>query len=80
MTREWLVGVPVGARVVVRYLIEGGDRATDALGILAERGGTYLVVETRREGPVRVEIADVVAAKPVPPPPEARHRRRGPGA
>lgn len=75
MTREWLAGVPLGSRVVVRRLIEGGDRATDALGILVERDDTHLVVETRRDGPVRVAIAEIVAAKPVPPPPEPRHRR-----
>jgi hypothetical protein len=75
MTREWLTGVPVGSRVVVRYLIEGGDRATDALGPLVERGEEHLVVETRRYGPVRIAVADVVAAKPVPPPPEPRRRR-----
>lgn len=75
MSGEWLVDVPVGTRVVVRYLIEGGDRATDALGPLTERDEQHLVVDTRRDGPVHIALADVVAAKPVPPPPPPRHRR-----
>lgn len=72
-----LPGIPEGTRVVVRYLIEGGDRATDALGTLISRNETHLVVDTRREGPVRVPITDVVAAKPVPPAPPPRRNRRG---
>lgn len=75
MPGEWLAGVPVGSRVVVRYLIEGGDRATDALGRLTERDGQHLVVDTPRDGPVRIAVVDVVAAKPVPPPPPPRRRR-----
>lgn len=70
MSAEGLAGVPVGTRVVVRHLIEGGDRATDVLGHLAARTPTTLTVRTAR-GPVTVELADVVAAKVVP---EARPR------
>jgi hypothetical protein len=73
MTREVLPGVPVGTRVVVRYLIEEGERATDALGELVERGEGWLTVRTRK-GDQRVETKDVVAAKPVPPAPERRRR------
>ncbi|WP_151523885.1 HAD family hydrolase [Serinicoccus kebangsaanensis] len=57
--------LPLGARVVVRHLIEGGDRATDTLGQLVERTETEVVVRTR-SGETRVPVADVVAAKPVP--------------
>lgn len=76
MVREVLPGVPVGTRVVVRYLIEDGERATDALGELVERGEGWLTVRTRK-GDQRVEIEDIVAAKTVPPPPP-RRQRRGP--
>jgi hypothetical protein len=76
MVREVLPGVPVGTRVVVRYLIEDGERATDALGELVERGEGWLTVRTRK-GDQRVEVEDVVAAKTVPPPPP-RRQRRGP--
>ena len=74
MTRDVLPGVPVGSRVVVRYLIEDGERATDALGTLVERDGIHLVVQTR-SGRQTIALADVVAAKPVPPAPERRPRR-----
>lgn len=76
MVREVLPGVPVGTRVVVRYLIEDGERATDALGELVERGEGWLTVRTRK-GDQRVQVEDVVAAKTVPPPPP-RRQRRGP--
>ncbi|CAN5845506.1 hypothetical protein BH24ACT8_BH24ACT8_19780 [soil metagenome] len=76
MTRQMLAGVPIGARVVVRHLIEDGDRATDTLGPLLERTGTHLVVATRA-GQVRVAVEDVVAAKAVPPAPA--RRRSAPG-
>lgn len=61
-----LHGVPTGRRVVVRYLIEDGERATDALGELVDRDATSVTVRTRRER-VRVPLADVVLAKQVPP-------------
>lgn len=70
----WLAGVPTGTRVVVRHLIEDGERATDALGELLERTESTLRVRTRR-GEVLIGLADVVAAKPVPPAPERRPRR-----
>ncbi len=66
-----LPGVPMGARVVVRYLIEDGARATDALGELVSRDDERLVVRTRG-GEVAIALAAVVAAKPVPPPPVGR--------
>lgn len=72
---SWLAGMPLGTRVVVRHLIEGGDRATDALGALTAHDGTHCEVRTVR-GTVRIALADVVAAKAVPPPPEPRGPRR----
>lgn len=74
MTASRLMALPLGTRVVVRYLIENGDRATDALGYLLERDDEHVVVETRR-GPEQIVLADVLLAKPVPPPPAPRPRR-----
>lgn len=75
MTTVWLSGMPLGTRVVVRHLIEGGRRATDSIGTLAAHDGTQLEVQTSR-GPVRITVADIVAAKAVPPPPTPRRARR----
>lgn len=68
MGLESLSGAPLGARVVVRHLIEGGERATDVLGELVARTPDTVTVATRR-GPVTVQLADVVAGKVVPPAP-----------
>ncbi|WP_109474595.1 ferrous iron transport protein A [Ornithinimicrobium cavernae] len=76
MTAARLRTLPLGSRVVVRYLIEEGERATDALGELVERTEDHVVVRTRR-GTERVPLAQVLLAKPVPPPPP--RRSRGPG-
>ena len=56
-----------GQRVVVRYRLPDG-RATDALGTLLSATETQLVVEGKR-GVETIAVADVIAAKPVPPPP-----------
>ena len=74
MTRARLLSLPLGTRVVVRYLIEDGERATDVLGELLERTEDEVVIATRR-GPVHVPLAQVVLAKPVPPAPERRPAR-----
>lgn len=74
VTVERLRTIPVGTRVVVRYLIEDGERATDALGELIERTDDHVVIDTRR-GPESVPLAQVLLAKPVPPPPPPRTRR-----
>lgn len=71
VAHTWLAEVPLGTRVVVRHLIESGDRATDALGTLTAHDGTRLEVLTR-QGPVQIAVSAVVAAKPVPPPPARR--------
>ncbi|WP_256840379.1 hypothetical protein [Ornithinimicrobium faecis] len=76
MTRARLLSIPIGTRVVVRYLIEDGERATDALGDLLERTEGDVVIQTRR-GPERVPLDQVLLAKPVPPPPPPRPRRAG---
>ncbi len=68
-----LDGVATGTRVVVRYLIEDGQRATDALGILTQRTETHLRVETKT-GPIDIPITDVVAGKPIPPAPQRKVR------
>ncbi|MGN6408785.1 MAG: hypothetical protein ACTHMH_10580, partial [Curtobacterium sp.] len=56
----------IGDRLVVRA--HDGDGARDALGVLVARNSSSVTIDTRR-GPVEVALADVVAAKPVPPPP-----------
>ncbi len=66
---EFLREVSLGVRVVVRSRIDGG--LTDALGVLASRTQTQCIVETKR-GPVTVALAEVVAAKRVPPQPAPR--------
>jgi hypothetical protein len=75
----------VGRRVVVRHLLSDG-RATDVLGTLLEADGQRLVLrrdrlradEDETARCVDVACADVLLAKPVPPPPvrgRARDRR-----
>lgn len=62
--------IRAGMRVVVRYRLPDG-RATDALGTLLSATETHLVVDGKR-GAETIAVADVVAAKEVPPPPAAR--------
>ena len=69
--RDRLGALPPGTRVVVRYRIDSG--ATDALGELVTVDDRTCTVATRR-GPAVIAWADVVAAKPVPPPPQRRPR------
>jgi hypothetical protein len=69
---EFLRGIPLGSRVVVRYLLEDG-RATDALGCLRSRDADRVVIETKR-GLETVVLATAIAAKEVPPPPAPRPR------
>lgn len=74
MTPAELRALPLGTRVVVRYrLHDDTHKATDALGELVHVGDTTCTVATRR-GEVVIAIADIVAAKTVPPPPERRPR------
>ena len=67
-----LRSLPDGARVVVRYRIEGGF--TDVLGYLVAADGEDVTVAGRR-GNITVPYALVTAAKQVPPPPERRAPR-----
>lgn len=69
---EFLRGIPLGTRVVARYLLADG-RATDALGYVRSRDATHVVIETKR-GREAVVLATVIAAKEVPPPPAPRPR------
>jgi hypothetical protein len=69
---EFLTAAELGTRVVVRTRIDGGF--TDALGYLRALDATHCTVETKR-GPVTLQLADVVLAKEVPPPPAPRPRR-----
>jgi hypothetical protein len=64
--RATLAQVPLGRRVVVRSLIEDGERATDAVGELIARDRETVTVRAR-SGTVRIELARVVLAKEVPP-------------
>ncbi|MDR6198727.1 hypothetical protein QE374_000636 [Microbacterium sp. SORGH_AS428] len=67
-----------GTRVVVRYLLPTGQ-ATDALGELLSADEDMVVVDGKR-GVERIRRVDIVAAKPVPPPPAPRIRRPSSGA
>jgi len=69
---EFLKATASGTRVVVRHLIEDG-RATDALGYFHLADDTHFVVATKR-GLETIELARVIAAKEVPPPPAPRPR------
>ncbi|CAN5264563.1 hypothetical protein BH09ACT5_BH09ACT5_09760 [soil metagenome] len=59
-----------GDRVVVRYRLPDG-RATDALGILLSASAEQLVVDGKR-GRETIPVADIIAAKGVPPAPAPR--------
>lgn len=66
--------LPLGTRVVVRHRLHGEQHgATDALGELVAVDAVSCTVATRR-GEVVIALADIVAAKPVPPPPAPRRR------
>ncbi len=85
MERSVVAGLPewVGRRVVVRHLLPDG-RATDALGTLLHVDGNGLRVRRDRvpedgsDAEVAIALADVVLARPVPPPPARRPRRPAP--
>ncbi|MGK9146112.1 hypothetical protein KXS11_00605 [Plantibacter flavus] len=74
---DFLRDAPLGTRVVVRYALpdDAEAGATDALGELSARTATGCTVETKR-GAVEVHFTSVIAAKPVPPAPAPRTRRR----
>lgn len=71
---EFLAGTTDGMRVVVRYrLHDQPEGATDALGYVSGRNATHIVIATVR-GLQTIALADVIAAKEVPPPPAPRGR------
>ena len=66
---DFLREVAEGTRVVIRYrLHDQPESATDALGYVSAKSDTQIVVATVR-GLVTITLADVIAAKEVPPPP-----------
>lgn len=69
---EFLRGLPLGTRVVVRRREPDGFH--DALGYLRAVDATSCTVETRR-GLTEVPLAAVTRAKKVPPPPPPRPPR-----
>ena len=70
---DFLQSVGEGTRVVIRYrLHDQPESATDALGYVSAKSATQIVVATVR-GLITINLADVIAAKEVPPPP-ARSR------
>jgi putative hydrolase of the HAD superfamily len=73
MTTARLARTDLGSRVVVRYLIEDGARATDVIGILVHRDHATLAVKTA-DGTVDIPVDAVVAGKPVPAAPRRRPR------
>jgi hypothetical protein len=69
---DFLRGVGEGTRVVIRYRLHGEpEGATDALGWVSAKSDTQIVVATAR-GLTTITLADVIAAKEVPPPPARR--------
>jgi len=73
-----LTPADVGRRVVVRRALpgergpSGGPAYTDVIGVLEAWEDQHLVVRRKDDTTVRIAVADVVAAKPVPPPPAPR--------
>jgi hypothetical protein len=73
--RQFLEGASLGTRVVVRYRISDG--LTDALGDLVGITQADCTIRTRRTDVV-IPLAQVVAAKQVPPAPPRRAPRTVP--
>ena len=66
---DFLRDVGEGTRVVIRYrLHDQPESATDAVGYVSAKSATQIVVATVR-GLTTIDIADIIAAKEVPPPP-----------
>lgn len=73
--QDTFLALPLGTRVVIRYLIQGGA-ATDVLGELSRWSDTECEVLTKHGDLVTVVLANVVAAKAIPPAPVRRPGRR----
>lgn len=73
--QPFLAAVPLGTRVVVRYRLAGergpagGPLSTDVIGTLRSRSPDEVKIDSEKHGLVSVRRTDIVAAKPVPPPP-----------
>jgi N-acetylglutamate synthase len=80
MTSPGLGPHVVGQRVVVRRVLRGqtgptgGPALTDVLGVMEVWAGGLALVRTEAGDLVRIEIADIVSGKPVPPRPSVRLR------
>ncbi len=71
---EFIQSAALGTRMTVRRRLHAdpsGARFTDAVGYLRERSATEITVEARH-GLVTIAMAEVTAAKAVPPPPARR--------
>ncbi|TLM75856.1 hypothetical protein [Pseudarthrobacter sp. NamB4] len=68
----FLLAAAAGTRVVVRYRIPDG--LTDALGHMVSCDASACTIRTR-QADVVIQLADVVAAKAVPPAPKRRRPR-----
>jgi hypothetical protein len=65
---DFLAAAQQGTRVVIRYRLHGEEHgATDAVGFVSAQNATHIVVATKR-GLETIALADVIAAKEVPPP------------
>ena len=72
MVSEFLREVAEGTRVVIRYRLHNQpESATDAVGFVSAKNETQIVLATMR-GLTTIALADVIAAKEVPPPPAPR--------
>ena len=66
---------PEGTRVVIRRTLHDGEHsATDSLGYVSARNETHVVIATTR-GLETIALADIIAAKEIPPPPAPRPRQ-----
>ncbi|MEO6505473.1 MAG: ferrous iron transport protein A [Terrimesophilobacter sp.] len=72
---HFVTTAPLGTRMTVRKRIDGGF--TDAVGYLRSCTDIECVLETRH-GMVSIPLAEVTAARAVPPPPPRRAPRYPP--
>ena len=69
---EFLRTAPDGTRVVIRHALHNEpESATDVLGYLSGSNDAHVVVATAK-GLRTIALADVIAAKEIPPPPAPR--------
>jgi len=69
---EFLRGAADGTRVVIRHALHNEpESATDVLGYVSGSSDTQIVIATSK-GLRTIALADVIAAKEIPPPPAPR--------